>query len=184
MDTKKNSIKDEIKSNIGSCTQSKCILDESLNKKDILRCRKCQRFVHYVCSDLPDYQIQLCLLYKARSFQCRNCVQLSSELIDRIKSNEKLKIDALRKEIKACENIMKVQEEEIIKIKDKKESNIDVLQDIKASLEETIEKRVSGLEKKMESILDTMTENRNEEQQISYAQIAKKHIEDQSGKIQ
>ena len=104
-------------------------------------------------------------------------------MIDRIKSNETSKIDALRKEIKACENIMKAQEEEI-KIKDKKESNIYVLQDIKTSLDETIEKRVGGLEKKMESILDTMSENRNEEQQISYAQIAKKHIEAQSEKIQ
>ena len=126
------------------------------SNKDILRCRKCQRYVHYVCSDLPDYQIQLCLLYKARSFQCRNCVQLSSELIDRIKSNETSKIDALRKEIKACENIMKAQEEEI-KIKDKKESNIDGLQDIKTSLDETIKKRVGGLEKKMENILDTIS---------------------------
>ena len=51
---------------------------------------------------------------------------------------------------------MKAQQEEI-KIKDKKESNIDGLQDIKTSLDETIEKRVGGLEKKMESILDTMS---------------------------
>ena len=57
---------------------------------------------------------------------------------------------------KSCENIMKAQQEEI-KIKGKKESNIDGLLSIKTSLDETIKKRVGGLEKKMENILDTIS---------------------------
>ena len=67
-------------SEINKCSTSKCFIDNKLNNKDTLACRKCKRAVHYACSGLPAYQIQLCLTFKARSFQCQNCVEILPEI--------------------------------------------------------------------------------------------------------
>jgi len=71
------------------CTTDKCFRDDKTKENDMLQCRKCQRFVHYACSELPLYQIQICLQYKTRSFQCAKCVIISPKLIEKIKMIDK-----------------------------------------------------------------------------------------------
>ena len=65
-----------------SCTSRKCFFDRTENNTPTLKCWKCHRKVHYVCSDLPVYQIQLCLIIPTRRFQCMNCVSISKELME------------------------------------------------------------------------------------------------------
>ena len=113
MEKTKNTLNDDIQPSNMLCSSSRCFIAEDSTENDVLQCRKCKRLVHYVCSDLPDYQIQICLNFKSRSFQCRNCVQISANLRDRINSNHESKIGKLRKEIIACENIIKAQEAQI-----------------------------------------------------------------------
>ena len=49
------------------CTKENCIVNDKEKANGILVCRKCTRKVHHVCSELPPYQIQLCLTSKSRS---------------------------------------------------------------------------------------------------------------------
>ena len=60
-----------------------------------LYCRKCQRAVHYKCSRIPSYQIQLCLPFKERRYQSPNCIKVLEELEvskrDTIKNNNNTK---------------------------------------------------------------------------------------------
>ena len=103
-----------------TCTPWECNIRRNTADEDTLQCRICQRRVHFACSELPAYQIQLCLQHKARKYQCRNCVVIKPKLM------EKLKIKSageLQKEIRACENIIKVQQEEITKIKTEKQNS-------------------------------------------------------------
>jgi len=82
------------------CTPTKCIIREETIPKDTLTCRKCHRDVHYNCSQLPIYQIQICLTFKSRSFQCQSCVKISPELMERVETCRNTKIEELQKEIK------------------------------------------------------------------------------------
>ena len=80
-----------------SCTTEKCFIDAKTKKNDTLQCRKCERYVHYVCSELPLYQIQICLQYKTRSFQCVKCVFISPKLLERVKNeDEEESIDVVK----------------------------------------------------------------------------------------
>ena len=63
-----------------NCTKEKCTMNVKEKTYGILVCRKCKREVHFICSELPPYQIQLCLTSKSRSFQCQNCVKVPEEL--------------------------------------------------------------------------------------------------------
>ena len=108
--------------------------------------------------------------------------------MDRIYTNEKSKLTTLQKEIKACENIIKAQEEEISQIKvsakePEAEGNM-TIEKIKTSIENTIGKRLSGLESKVEELVTKSNSETNKVGTISYAQATKKQIEAQSEKIE
>ena len=79
------------------CTKENCIVNEKEKANGILVCRKCTRKVHYVCSELPPYQIQLCLTSKSRSFQCQNCVKVPEELEKKCQREEEEKNSKTRK---------------------------------------------------------------------------------------
>ena len=72
------------------CSPQKCIFEDERCKDVALQCRKCHRHVHYQCSQLPAYQIQLCLLFKERRYQCQNCIKVSAQILEELEiSNEK-----------------------------------------------------------------------------------------------
>ena len=56
------------------CSNNECIGDQEEN---VLKCRKCDRNVHYECSQLPAYQIQTFIKYKTirSNYICQNCIQ-------------------------------------------------------------------------------------------------------------
>ena len=78
----------ETEQKYGPCTPNKCFSNEIIKDNDVLQCRKCERKVHYACTELPAYQIQLCLQYRSRSFQCAQCVAVTPILLERIKTSK------------------------------------------------------------------------------------------------
>jgi len=78
----------EISSKYGSCTPNECFINEIIRDNDVLQCRKCQRFVHYACSELPAYQVQICLQYKARRFECAKCITVTPILLEKFKTSK------------------------------------------------------------------------------------------------
>jgi len=149
------------------CSPSECVTSEEGRSKDTLECKKCNRIVHYICSKLPVYQIQLCLTYKSRAFVCQNCVVITPDLLERVNSCKTSTVSGFRKEIKACENIMKAQDVEITQLKSKDVNTM--ISEIKDSFET----RMATIEKKMEDIIEKKEENRSQ----SYAAVASRQIE-------
>ena len=79
--TKKTSKTDS--SPILMCTPEQCTDDQD---KDFLKCDKCPRQVHYRCTRLPAYQIQLFVnsATKHYQFQCEKCVTVKQKLLELI----------------------------------------------------------------------------------------------------
>ena len=67
------------------CTPSGCTNDEDLYK---LECAECKRLVHYICTQLPVFQIHLFLTKGYRKFVCANCVDVPQYLLDIVPKDE------------------------------------------------------------------------------------------------
>ncbi|XP_066911408.1 cilia- and flagella-associated protein 263-like [Clytia hemisphaerica] len=161
------------------CTPKKCIIRKGTTPKDTLTCRKCHQDVHYDCSELPIYQIQICLMFKSRSFQCQSCIKISPELIERVETCKNTKIEGLQKEIKACENIMKVQNEEISQLKS---NDVNFLT---KEIKESLETKMSILEKKIETKIENiLIEKKQEAKDVSYAEAVSKQMNQKSNKVE
>jgi len=95
-----------------NCYFDKCIEDD---KENMFQCSSCHRYVHYQCSLLPPYHAQLFLTNKrlGKHFCCNNCVEISKNLICHFKTkeNQETKIKRLERDIAACNNIIKLQQE-------------------------------------------------------------------------
>ena len=61
------------------CTSLACVQDDDKYK---LECAKCKLLVHYRCTQLPLYQIQLFLTKGYRKYICLNCVEVPTYLLD------------------------------------------------------------------------------------------------------
>ena len=105
------------------CTKSSCTQDEDIHK---LECAECKRLVHYKCTQLPVYQVQLFLTKGYRKFICVNCIDVPKYLMEILADNQaretsnkdKGELSRLKREVTACENIIKVHEENETKLKD------------------------------------------------------------------
>ena len=64
---------------ISSCSLHACINDEDQYK---LECDKCNRYVHYRCTELPLYQLSQFLIKGYRKYHCTNCVHVPEYLVD------------------------------------------------------------------------------------------------------
>lgn len=85
---------------------------------------------------------------------------------------EKLKIKSageLQKEIRACENIIKVQQEEITKTKTEKHISSEKIDEIVSKIENSLEKRLTIIEEKIDAASD-------EKVGSSYAQVTKQNL--------
>ena len=66
------------------CSPQKCISKDESSKDVALQCRKCHLAVHYQCSQLPAYQIQLFLSFKERRYQCPKCIRVSQKVLEEL----------------------------------------------------------------------------------------------------
>ena len=62
---------------VGKCTVTICADDKDIYK---LKCKECKRLVHYTCTQLPTYQLQLFLFKSYRQYICVNCINVTKDL--------------------------------------------------------------------------------------------------------
>ena len=77
-----------------------------INKKPP-KFHKCHRAVHYKCSQLPGYQIQLCLSFKKRRYQCSDCTKVSQKVLEELELSRKDTIevnDDTKKKVNTANN--------------------------------------------------------------------------------
>ena len=75
-DVKPNDV-ESTQARVSQCKTTNCTYD---NDKYQVECAKCKRLVHYGCTFLPIYQLQLFLRKGYRKFICRKCVEIPSYL--------------------------------------------------------------------------------------------------------
>ena len=139
----------ETEQKYGLCTPNKCFSSEIIKDNDVLQCRKCERKVHYACTELPAYQIQLCLQYRSRNFQCNQCVTVTPILLERVKTSKE------RVRINKATNTDNTNEEQ-----------------------QGFHARLDRLEEKSEKIINREDVAR-EHKQVTYADTTKKQLEKQ-----
>ena len=101
------------------------------NDERKIKCTK-KRSVHFVCTNLPMYQLHLFFTKNYRGFACVNCVKVRKNFKNYSKSKEGSMIDTYKREVGACENIyimvQKHNENKLIngikKMKEKEKNNI------------------------------------------------------------
>jgi len=143
----------------GSCTANKCFTNEIIKDNDMLQCRKCQRFVHYACSELPAYQIQLCLQYKSRRFECKKCVTVTPILLEKIKTS--------KQRVRSNQITQTITEAEC------KDGGQQIFESV-------FNTRLHNLEKKMEELIAMNKEDvAKEPKRATYADITKEEVKKQ-----
>ena len=96
------------------CNSSTCVGDMD---EDALTCAKCKRSVHYRCTMLPAYQIQVFLAKQYIKYYCQNCVTVPDRLLvlvpnrDRSIPSTANEIKRLKREVHGCEGIIKSHED-------------------------------------------------------------------------
>ena len=115
---------------VSKCTPTTCKYD---NNKYKLECAECKRLVHYGCTSLPTYQLQLFLTKGHRKFICCKCVEIPSYL-HAISSNQN---EAhLKTVIKKLERELKEQEERFTEVGN---PNFDAFTKIEGSMKKHME---------------------------------------------
>ena len=141
-----------------------CCYDIQEKETNALQCLACKRYVHYLCTELPPYQLQTILDMKTKKYTCRNCVTIRKELVELTDTND-VKKDRLvmyrkdnqkfKRELERRNETISTQETTIKKLK----KEIEMLKNhhlAKASNFEHIEKRLNDVFQKMETNLDSM----------------------------
>ena len=83
------------------------------NDKYKLECAECKRLIHYGCTSLPTYQLQIFLTKGYRKFICCKCVEIPSYLHD-VSLNQK---EAhLKTVIKKLEGELKEQKKDSLRL--------------------------------------------------------------------
>ena len=149
-----------------NCSTTKCSEDENKHK---LQCVDCKRFIHYRCTELPAYQIQAFIEKRIkRHYFCSNCIVVPAEL-ERIVnplSKDQQEINRLRRDIKGCENLTRVSEE-----------NAELTRQIVSDqLKKFDDKRFeSYIDKKFNQLEDTLTNSfKDQQKNQTYSDILKK----------
>jgi len=150
-------IPDEDASDNNRCTEHNCIKDD---EKMRIQCHKCQRTLHYACTGLPPYQLNMFLNKGYRKYVCITCCSPAKELgrkvhnqVERIKS-----CTHSYKEIESCESI--------IKVKNESEKSLNtMIKDLQARYQEYIKDKnqVTNLIQSQFSTLETKLTSKIEE---------------------
>lgn len=146
-----------------TCTPSKCVHDR---KKKRFDCTTCKRSVHYSCTELPAYYIQL-IVCKEVKFICVNCVEIPKTLKINRPTNEEVK--TLKRDVENCENIIRVKEEKKKELESTVNSLKNEVKNLKGKLktdpalhtveymEEKFEKKIQDMGKEIKtSIVDEL----------------------------
>jgi len=163
------------------CSPQRCFFKDESSRDVALQCRKCHRAVHYKCSRLPSYQIQLCLSFKERRYQCPNCIKVSQQVLEELELSRKDTIeinDSPKKKVNTINNNIddnnnKNENKLNNRNTDNNNNNNSKKQSNELNINEIIEERLTKLESKVKHMLVEACEMKKEAQQkASYAKIA------------
>ena len=149
------------------CTPLRCTDDENLNR---LECKKCKRSVHYECTQLPLYQLQIFVTSYNDQYLCSKCVRITKNLRSKVGNNTH---HMMQQELQKKDDIIK-------KLKSKVDSkNLD-------SIKNDLETFLSGKLREMEEMTKNMIKNEikntaeimKETTKRTYAEITNMHKED------
>ena len=147
-----------------TCSLTSCADDDDQNR---LECRKCHRLVHYECTQLPLYQLQIYVNTYNEQYQCHNCVRITKTLRSKIGENS---YHMMQKEIEKKDGVIK-------KLKNELAKNCSLKNDI----ESIFTKKIADLEIKTKKMIkEEIQQTKNfmkETSQKTYAEITKKHRE-------
>ena len=87
------------------CTETSCTEEDD---ERMIKCSKCKRAVRFMCTKLPFYQLRLFFTKSYRAYVCVNCVTVPEEFQKLCKNQEENLFEQLKKEVGACENIIKM----------------------------------------------------------------------------
>ena len=171
------------------CSPQRCIFKDESSKDVALQCRKCHRSVHYQCSQLPAYQIQLCLSFKERRYQCPNCIKVSQQVLEElelsrrdtieINDNTNKKVNNTNNNIENNNGNTKNENKHDNKHNnrnavnnDNNNNNNNNKQSNELNINGTIEERLMKLESKFKNLVETSEIKKEALQKSSYANIA------------
>jgi len=148
-----------------TCTLVTCIDDEDQNR---LKCRSCQRMVHYECTQLPLYQLQIFANTYNNQYVCHNCVRITRSLRSKIGEN---KYHMMQEQIAK-------KDDEIKKLKKQLTKNREVINN---DIETMLTQKMSDLEAKTRKMIKEEIQQTKdfmkESSRKTYADITKAHKE-------
>lgn len=148
-----------------NCSMTKCVEDET---KEKLQCAECKNYYHYRCTQLPAYQIQAFIEKRIRRhYYCQNCITVPVELERLVNptTKEQQEIKRLRRDIKRCENLTRMSEEN-------SELTRKLVNDqLKKFDEKTLEKYI---DKKFNELGETLSNNLKDNNKTSFSEVLKK----------
>lgn len=97
------------------CSVTKCY---NVNEENTLQCLNCHRYVHYRCTQLPPYQVQMFVNKNKRltTYTCSNCVTVSKDVADLCKQDDQ-DIASLKTDISERDKVITKKEENEAKLR-------------------------------------------------------------------
>ena len=148
------------------CSSSNCVRISN----ECLTYHSFDRKVHYACSKLPVYFIQVLIEKSSKQqFICCNCVTVSKDLVLATETE----IEKLKEDIKKCENVIKASREKELSLEKKVTKHQQELKDLKSKLKQdpgihTVEYLEAKFEMKVDEIKNVIAESMK-----SYATVTK-----------
>ena len=154
-----------------ACTTTTCTNRED---EDRLQCRKCKRYVHYECTQLPLYQLQIFVNTYNDQYTCPNCVRITRSLTNKVGKNT---CHMMQRELENKNAVI----EKLTKQLNKQNNKSDYNENIKNELENLFTEKIAELEAKTKEIIrEEIKQTKDSMQQSSqatYAEITKAHRE-------
>ena len=154
----------EVAKQIQSCTLAACTDDDDQNR---LKCRKCNRLVHYECSQLPLYQLQIFVNTYNEQYLCHNCVRITRSLMNKIGENS---YHMMQKEIEKKDDVIKKLRKEVAKNRDLKTDIASILTEKMADFQDNAKKMIKEEIQRTKKVME-------ETSQRTYAEITKSNKE-------
>ena len=148
---------------VSQCATTDCTYD---NDKYKAECAKCKRLVHYRCTSLPTYQLQLFLRKGYQKFICRKCVEIPSYLhASSLNQNEA----HLKTVIEKLEGELREQEERLTEVGN---PDYDAFATIEGSMKKHMEQLGEDLKK---NLLNELQDSKREmEEKLNHVMIQTK----------
>ena len=84
---------------VKSAEDSVCYACNTKLADEALKCKTCQRLVHFECSDLPDYHLVRLFLQRQSTYTCRECITADAkymEMLSKVKTTKEQEVTIIK----------------------------------------------------------------------------------------